>query len=93
MRRTSGESKGRRESYRYRPFTLSSLLLLMGLVIGIVTYSAKLNFEDTTIVFIIVMMIVLAVSLYRWMKGQSIYWWTGHPDTSWEGASPVNFMR
>jgi len=42
--------------------------------------------ETIIILFIIVMIIVLAVSLYRWMRGQSIYWWTGHPDTSWEGA-------
>lgn len=43
--------------------------------------------ETILIVVIAAMMFVLAISLFRWIKGQSIYWWTGHPDTSWSDGS------
>ena len=68
------------------------LIVILGLILTVfitayIANTENVNITELIAIFIIIaMIIVLAVSLYRWMKGQSIYWWTGHPDTSWEGA-------
>jgi hypothetical protein len=69
----------------------SGLLVTLGLI-SLVLLAAYIRYADgvgsteTIVVLVIVVMLaILAVQFIRWIKGQSIYWWTGHPDTSWEG--------